>query len=226
MPTIQFDEVRKSFGRATPIDGLTFEVDSGSVLALFGPSGCGKTTALRLLAGFDRLDAGTISIDGHVVSTPHMLLPPTERGIGMVFQDLALWPHMRVAKQIEFVLKAGKHLASDRGQILNELLERFDLSDLRRVWPAELSGGEKQRLAIARALATDAPILLFDEPFSNLDQARINVVIESLLESKQRGTTIILASHSKEDVSRLADNVLMMDSRPCNRIPIAEFGSA
>lgn len=226
MPTIQFDKVRKSFGRITPVDDLTFEVKDGTVLALFGPSGCGKTTALRLLAGFEQPDAGNIKIDNRIVSASNTLASPIERGIGMVFQDLALWPHMRVAKQIEFVLKAGKHHAKDRGKILNDLLDRFDLSDLRRAWPAELSGGEKQRLAIARALATNAPVLLLDEPFSNLDQARIDVAIESLIELKRGGTTMVLASHDKEDVTRLADNVLMMDSRPCKHIPIAEFRSA
>ena len=223
MPGIRFDNLKKSFGRVVALDGLSAEVGPGQALALFGPSGCGKTTALRLIAGLERPDAGSIYLNGREVSRPGRILPPGQRGIGMVFQDLALWPHMRALAQIEFVLKSLKGTRAERRARSRALLEQFGLEDCSSNWPHELSGGEKQRLAIARALAADPALILLDEPFANLDEARTDDIIERLKERKAQGVTIVFASHQRKDVAALADTVVMMQEGAYTCVSVDDF---
>lgn len=246
MPGLRLDNLRKTFGRVVALDGLSLEVGVGEAVALFGPSGCGKTTALRLIAGLEKPDAGSVFLDGReagttglVSSRPDELVPPGARGrydrsrvwndrsrIGMVFQDLALWPHMRVRAQIEFVLKALKCARDERRARSDDLLARFELQDCASNWPHELSGGEKQRLAIARAVAANPSLLLLDEPFANLDESRVERVMEYLKERKREGVTIVFASHQREDVSALADKVVMMRAEGYVSVSADEFREA
>ena len=240
MPSLSLDNLRKTFGRVVALDGLSVEVGAGEAVALFGPSGCGKTTALRLIAGLEKPDAGSVirdrsfrSLDGReagttglISSPPDVLVSPGARGIGMVFQDLALWPHMRVRAQIEFVLKALKCSRGERRARTDALLARFELRDCASNWPHELSGGEKQRLAIARAVAANPSLLLLDEPFANLDESRVEGIIEYLKERKREGVTIVFASHQREEVGALADKVVMMGADGYVSVSADEFREA
>lgn len=223
MHAIRFDNLKKNFGRVVALDGLSAEAGPGEALALFGPSGCGKTTALRLIAGLERPDAGSIHFNGREVSRPGWILPPGQRGIGMVFQDLALWPHMRAQAQIDFVLKSVKGTRAERRLRARALLEQFGLEDCASMRPHEMSGGEKQRLALARALAADPGLILLDEPFANLDEARIDDIIECLKGRKAQGVTIVFASHQRRDILALADKVVMMQEEGYTSVSVDGF---
>ena len=206
MSAIAIHEVWKAFGRQPVLRGFSLALPKGAATALLGPSGSGKTTILRLLAGLDVPDRGRITIGERVVSGDGELVPPWERGIGMVFQDLALWPHMRVRRQLAFVLP---HLnrAARRARI-DALLELADLGDKAKRLPSQLSGGEQQRLAIARALAPQPEILLLDEPFAHLDQDLRDVFAGHLAALKATGVTILIATHHEGDIAHFADRVV------------------
>ena len=158
-------QLTKRFGDAVALDRFDLEVPRGTILGLLGPSGSGKTTALRLIAGFDSPDNGSVSISGRRVTGPGVWVPPEQRRVGMVFQDYALFPHLDVAANVGFGI-------SDKGarpSRVSEILEMVGLGRLRHRMPHELSGGEQQRVALARALAPSPDVVLLDEPFSNLD---------------------------------------------------------
>jgi len=165
---IKVENLTKSFGKVNALRRVTFELKRGEVLAILGPSGSGKTTLLRLLAGLERPDKGTVFIDGIEASTDKYVLPPHKRKLSMIFQDLALWPHMNVTQHVMFVFdsKASKERVKSE---VTKILTSIGLSDHSKRYPNELSGGQKQRLAIARAIASGPKYLLMDEPFSNLD---------------------------------------------------------
>ncbi len=158
--------VTKSYGRIRVLKEISLEVGTGTI-AILGASGSGKTTLLRLIAGLERPEQGEIYLDGRLVSQPHWILPPHQRGIGFVFQSSALWPHMTVAQNIAFGLDGLSK--GERQQRLNQILETMALSRLSHRYPHQLSGGEARRVALARALAPRPPYLLFDEPLTNLD---------------------------------------------------------
>jgi len=201
--------VSKRFGADRPpaVDGLSFAVERGQILALLGPSGCGKTTTLRLIAGFEAPDAGQITIRGQVVADADgVALAPEARGVGVVFQDYALFPHLNVADNVAFGLdrlpRAGQQAR------VHEVLELVGLTDFRRRYPHELSGGQQQRIAVARALAPSPAVLLLDEPFSNLDadlRAQMRDEVEKILRST--GTTAIFVTHDQEEAFTVADQV-------------------
>ena len=155
----------KQFGHVQAIVGLDLTVMPGQVVALLGPSGCGKTTALRLIAGFEQPDGGSISVGGRQVCQPGYAMPPEQRNVGMVFQEGALFPHLTVAQNVAYGLSRG----NGRDKRVEEVLELVGLDGLGRRMPHELSGGQQQRVALARALAPRPEVLLLDEPFSNLD---------------------------------------------------------
>jgi iron(III) transport system ATP-binding protein len=210
MNAIALHEVSKRFGDRLVLDRFSMTVARGEAVALLGPSGAGKTTLLRLIAGLERPDAGRIEVRDVLASAPGILVPPWMRGIGMVFQDLALWPHMRVQRQLNFVVRGVSR--TERRARVEALLELGGLEARRRAFPAQLSGGEQQRVAILRTLAAHPPILLLDEPFAHLDAALRERIVDHLLELKAAGqVSFVVALHHDAAISRLADRPIVLD---------------
>lgn len=209
MFTIQCEHVVKSYGPVQALDGLFLSVRKGEILALVGPSGCGKTTLLRLLAGFEPPDGGMICIAGEIVAGPGHMVPPERRGVGMVFQDYALFPHLSVADNVGFGLD---HLPKQRRGIeIEAALTRVGLSGYGRRYPHELSGGERQRVALARALAPRPVLLLLDEPFSGLDaDRRIQVREDVRAILMGSGATAVFVTHDQEEALYMGDRLAVM----------------
>jgi iron(III) transport system ATP-binding protein len=203
---IELDGVVKRFGAATAVDGATLEVGRGELLALLGPSGCGKTTLLRLVAGFETPDAGTIRIHGRDVTR----VAAERRAVGMVFQDYALFPHLTVAENVGFGLPRAR-----RAERVQEALRLVNLHCLDERYPHELSGGQQQRVALARALAPEPEVILLDEPWSSIDPLLRGAMRDELARILRRaGTTVLLVTHDQEEALALADRVaLMRDGR-------------
>lgn len=197
----------KCFGDRAVVRDVSLSVAAGDILALVGPSGCGKTTLLRLVAGFERLDSGRIEIDGRAVADDAHHTPPESRRAGMVFQDYAVFPHLSVGQNVGFALGRGE---AARRRVA-ELLAFVGLPGQEHKMPHELSGGEQQRVSLARALSTGPAVLLLDEPFSNLDAAlRTGVRAEVRALLKQSGTTAVFVTHDQEEALLLGDHVGVM----------------
>lgn len=214
MPILELSHLTKRFaaGRAPAVDGLTLAVEPGQILALLGPSGCGKTTTLRLIAGFERPDAGRVVIRGRVVADgpAGAFVPPEERGVGVVFQDYALFPHLTVQANVAFGVR---DLPRDRRrERVRAVLDLVGLADYAGRYPHELSGGQQQRVAVARALAPAPALMLLDEPFSNLDadlRAQMRDEVEKVL--RGTGTTAVFVTHDQEEAFTIADVVGVLD---------------
>jgi len=206
------DAVRR-FGERRALDGVSFGLEEGEIGCLLGPSGCGKTTALRCIAGLETLDAGAILSQGRMLGGPGVHVPPHERGIGLVFQDHALFPHLTARGNVEF----GLHNLSrpQRRERAGRMLDLVGLGDCADAYPAQLSGGQQQRVAVARALAPGPATLLLDEPFSSLDVAlRERLVGELRVLLKSVGATALVVTHDQQDAFALADRVgLLRDGR-------------
>jgi iron(III) transport system ATP-binding protein len=205
---LECQHITKFFGDVPAVDHLNLSVKTGQFTTLLGPSGCGKTTTLRLIAGFEMPDSGTITLNGPVVAGRGIAVPPEQRKIGMVFQEYALFPHLSVADNISFGLSGGK---SDKQKRVETLLNFVGLSGIGRRMPYELSGGQQQRVALARALAPQPDILLLDEPFSNLDaalRAQVRSEVRAIL--KQTQITCIFVTHDQEEALSLSDRVAVM----------------
>jgi iron(III) transport system ATP-binding protein len=200
----------KRFGRTEAVRHGSLVVDPGRIISLLGPSGCGKTTLLRMIAGFETPDAGTIELGDRVLSGPAGVIPPERRRIGMVFQDFTLFPHMSVADNVGFALTRKGQVEMTGG-----LLELVGLAGLGDRMPHELSGGQQQRVALARALAAEPEVLLLDEPFSNLDpglRVRVREELRGILDGL--GTTTVFVTHDQEEALAVADRVaVMLDGR-------------
>ena len=194
------------------VDDLSLSLAEGQVTCLLGPSGCGKTTTLRVIAGVDRQSEGEISTDGHLLSDGILHLPPEMRGIGLMFQDFALFPHLTVGSNVGFGLRGDRD--SNRRRI-QDLLGMMDLNDKIDRYPHELSGGEQQRVALARALAPEPGVMLMDEPFSGLDdRLRDEVRDETMKLLRDHGTSVLLVTHEPGEAMRVADEIaLMRDGR-------------
>ncbi len=206
-PTIRAREVTKTFGEAVALDHFSLDVWKGGLLTLLGPSGCGKTTALRVIAGFERLDSGSVEIDGEEVASDRTYLPPERRRVGMVFQDYALFPHMTVADNVGY----GLPRADRRGNRVGETLELVGLTGVSGRYPHELSGGQQQRVALARAIAPKPGVVLFDEPFSNLDATlrdRVRRELRRIL--TEANTTAVFVTHDQEEALAMSDVVAVM----------------
>jgi iron(III) transport system ATP-binding protein len=203
---LRCEGLRKRFGSTAAVDGFDLEVRGGDLMALLGPSGCGKTTALRLIAGLERPDAGTVRVQDRVVASNATWVPPERRRVGMVFQEWALFPHLDVAANVAFGLNDG-----DPRPRVEELLKLARLEGLARRMPHELSGGQQQRVALARALAPSPDLLLLDEPFSNLDaqlRAEVRGQVRALL--RATGTTAVFVTPEQEEALSIADQVAVM----------------
>jgi iron(III) transport system ATP-binding protein len=201
-----------SYDGVRVLDDVTLELAPSEVACLLGPSGCGKSTLLRIAAGVERQDTGTVAVDGAVVSDAARHLPPERRGIGLMFQDFALFPHLSVADNVGFGLNGPGAARAERARAL---LERVGMGRHAAKYPHMLSGGEQQRVALARALAPRPPILLMDEPFSGLDnRLRDGVRDQTLDVLREEGTSVLLVTHEPEEAMRMADTIaLMRDGR-------------
>ena len=191
------------------ISDISFAARHGEILCLLGPSGCGKTTILRAIAGFEPITGGSITLAGQVVSSPHVLIPTEQRHVGMVFQEYALFPHLRVAHNIAFGLRNLSR--AQRQVVVEDLLKLTGLTGLERRYPHELSGGQQQRVALARALAPQPLLLLLDEPFSNLDPdmaSRMRQDLHDLL--RRTKTTAILVTHDHDEAFAMADRIAVL----------------
>lgn len=209
---ISLDRVEKHFwpGPVAAVAGVSLDVHPGEIVTLLGPSGCGKTTTLRLLAGFERPDRGSIRMGGRLVAGEGAWVPPEARGVGMVFQDYALFPHLTVGDNVTFGLHRMKR--ADRRTRALRVLKILDLAHLVDRFPHELSGGQQQRVALARALAPEPLVVLMDEPFSNLDaHLRDNVRDEVVSILRRAGITTILVSHDQRDALAISDRVAVMN---------------
>ncbi len=202
-------QFRTSEATVLAVNDVSLTVDRGEFIALLGPSGCGKTTTLRLIAGFERANEGTIEIDGRLVAGKSVHVQPERRRVGMVFQEYALFPHVSVLANIEFGLR--RMTAAEKAVRANEVLELTGLAGLEERMPHELSGGQQQRVALARALAPNPALILLDEPFSNLDaglRARVRAEVGEILHAAK--TTAIFVTHDQEEALSLVDRVAVM----------------
>lgn len=192
------------------IKDFNLEIKKGDIVSILGESGSGKSTILRIIAGLEDAYSGEILIDGNLVYSKDKSIEPEKRGIGMVFQDYALFPHMTVAKNIMFGLK--KMDKSQREKRMIDMLKLVNLEEYKDKYPYELSGGQQQRIAIARAIAPSPSLLLLDEPFSNLDanlQSKIRSELKEIIQ--KANITSIFVTHDKEDAKALADKVVILD---------------
>jgi iron(III) transport system ATP-binding protein len=214
---LRVDRVSQRFARAAApaVNQVSFTLQQGDLLGLLGASGCGKTTLLRMIAGFDRPQSGTIELAGQIVASDAEWLPPEDRDVGMVFQDYALFPHLTVAKNIGFGLQQSRRHKFSAKQIQDLIAESIDLVGLTGLelrYPHELSGGQQQRVALARALAPQPAIVLLDEPLSNLDvqvRMRLRQEIRDILKTTR--TTAILVTHDQEEALSMCDLVAVMN---------------
>jgi iron(III) transport system ATP-binding protein len=192
----------------TVLDDVSLELAAGEVTCLLGPSGCGKSTLLRIAAGVERQDRGTVAMGGAVVSDGRRHVPPERRGIGLMFQDFALFPHLSVAQNVAFGLIGPQTARAERAR---RLLDRVGLARHAEKFPHQLSGGEQQRAALARALAPRPPILLMDEPFSGLDdRLRDGIRDETLAILREEATSVLLVTHEPGEAMRAADSIALM----------------
>ena len=202
--------VRRKFGEVPAVDDFSLSVASNEVVCLLGPSGCGKTTVLRLAAGLETPDAGAVAIGGVVVSTPERTVPPERRGIGLVVQDYALFPHLTIGKNVAFGL--AQLSRAERKERVARVLRLVGMERRANDWPQSLSGGEAQRIALARALAPAPRILLLDEPFSALDSAlRRDVRDQTLHLLKESEASVLLVTHDSEEAMFMADRIALME---------------
>jgi iron(III) transport system ATP-binding protein len=241
MAGISIKGLSKSFGprdeKFAAVSDLDLEIKDNQFITLLGPSGCGKTTTLRLIAGYIVPDAGTIHVDDKLVSSPGNVLPPDSRGMGMVFQNYAVWPHKTVFENVVFGLKLRKIPAAEARRQVDEALAQVNLTGLAERYPNELSGGQQQRVALARSLVVEPEILLLDEPLSNLD-AKLREHMRTELKQLQRrtGITFVYVTHDQSEALALSDHVAVMHggrlqqygtprevySKPANRL-VADF---
>ena len=215
MSAIELQGVSKAYKGRKVIDELSVAIERSERVVLLGPSGCGKTTVIRLVAGLEVLDSGAISINGKDVAVGgRNLIEPEQRHIGMVFQDLALWPHMTVIQHLEFALRYNASITpTDRPSRIQEVLEMVQLADRARAKPGELSGGQQQRVAFARALVTNPTIVLMDEPLSSLDdELNMHLRGEILRLHAALEFTLIYVTHSREEAADIGTRIIAMQN--------------
>jgi iron(III) transport system ATP-binding protein len=210
-PFLRLAGVTKNYREHAALADVSLELSSGESVVILGPSGCGKTTLLRVVAGLTKPDTGEIWLRGRVVSGAGTFVPPHERRLGFVFQDLALWPHLTVRQNLDFVMRAVNVPKNAREDRARQALRRVRIERRSASYPHELSGGEQQRVALARALVGEACLLLLDEPLSSLDaDLRQTLRIELRQLQRDLGLTTIYVTHDREDASVLGDRIIEM----------------
>ncbi|MEM6671929.1 MAG: ABC transporter ATP-binding protein [Planctomycetota bacterium] len=209
MSVLEIRDIALAYSGTPAVDGVDLAVDSGEILCLVGPSGCGKTTLLRLIAGLERPDRGTIELGGEVVADAHASRPPEVREVGLVFQQYALFPHLTVEQNVRFGLSSSS--PADRRARASESLEAVGMASMGARFPEGLSGGEQQRVALARALAPRPQVLLLDEPFSGLDAStRLRVREETRVILRDSRAAALLVTHDGEEAMQLGDRIAVM----------------
>ena len=205
--SVVLQNLGRAFGATKALDGLSIEMAPGELVALLGPSGCGKTTALRIVAGFETADTGSVLIDGKDISS----VPAAKRDMGMVFQSYSLFPNMNALDNVAFGLRMRKQGSGQRRKRAGELLDMVGLAEQARQYPHQLSGGQQQRVALARALAIEPRVLLLDEPLSALD-AKVRLQLREQIRTLQQrlGTTTMFVTHDQEEALSMADRVGVM----------------
>jgi len=238
IPRLEIRNLRRSFQSRVVVDDVSLQIMPGKVTCLLGPSGCGKSTTLRMIAGVEMQDSGTIHVDGKLICDTIFRVPPERREIGLMFQDFALFPHLSVADNVAYGLRASR---PEKRARVEELLARVDLSRFIDGYPHQLSGGEQQRVALARALAPRPRIMLMDEPFSGLDnRLRDGIRDETLGILKEEDTAVLLVTHEPDEAMRMADEIALMRdgkivqqgapynvyTRPMDRAAVSFFSDA
>jgi putative spermidine/putrescine transport system ATP-binding protein len=217
--TVQLVDLHRQFGATKALDGLSLDIASGELVALLGPSGCGKTTALRVLAGFERQDRGSVVVDGRDVTG----VAPQKRDMGMVFQSYSLFPNLSAIDNVAFGLRMRGMGSRARRQRAGELLDMVGLTGRGGQYPHQLSGGQQQRVALARALAIQPRVLLLDEPLSALDaQVRLGLREQIRLLQTQLGTTTVFVTHDQEEALSIADRVCVMQNGRIEQVAAPE----
>ena len=205
---VELEDVSKKYGDVVAVEGVSFQVEKGELFFLLGPSGCGKTTLLRLIAGFIRPDRGRIVFGGRLMNE----VPPNRRNTGMVFQNYALWPHMTVRKNVEYGLRVRKVPAGERQGKVEEVLSLVRMKGFGNRYPGEISGGQQQRIALARVLVVEPDVLLLDEPLSNLDaKLRVEMRDEIRRIHKETGITFVYVTHDQKEALSMADRIALMN---------------
>ncbi|AHB48581.1 iron ABC transporter ATP-binding protein [Hyphomicrobium nitrativorans NL23] len=206
---LRFEEVSKNYGERAALAGLSLDIAPGEVLCLLGPSGCGKTTLLRVAAGIERPDGGRVLINGREVAGPERFVQPEARGVGLMFQDFALFPHLTILENVAFGLKALPRAEARREALT--VLARVGLERYAEQYPHILSGGQQQRVALARAIVPRPAVMLMDEPFSGLDvQLRESMQQETLALLRETRATTMIVTHDPEEAMRLGDRIAVM----------------
>lgn len=219
MDQIVLEHVTKTFttkalGSVTAVNNFNLEVKKGECFSFLGPSGCGKTTTLRMIAGFEDLSDGAIYLGGKAVSVKknNVYIPPENRGLGMVFQAFAVWPHMTIFDNVAFPLQVQRRPAAEIRERVKKALKHCNLDGMEKVYPSDLSGGQQQRIALARAIVVNPEVMLLDEPLSNLDpHLRETMRFEIKKLQKEFGFTIIFVTHDQSEAMALSDRMLVMD---------------
>lgn len=208
MGTLKLNNIHKSFGQVEVIKGIDLDVEDGEFIIFVGPSGCGKSTLLRIVAGLEDATSGSVEIDGQAVNA----VPPSDRGIAMVFQTYALYPHLTVQDNMSLGLKQLKTPASEVTKRVDIASKMLSLDEYLERRPAELSGGQRQRVAIGRAVVREPKLFLFDEPLSNLDAAlRVNTRLEIASLHRKLGSTIVYVTHDQTEAMTLGDRIVVLN---------------
>jgi len=231
--SLRVKDLRIAYGSVEAVKGISFDIEPGEFLTLLGPSGCGKTTTLRCIAGLEPASGGTIAIGDVVVAGPGKHVQPEKRGINMVFQSYAVWPHMTVEKNVGYGL-TGMSKAAAKSRV-DEVLELVGLTKYGKRYGTELSGGQQQRVALARAIVTQPKVLLFDEPLSNLDAGLREQMRFEILELQRRvGITAVYVTHDQTEAMSMSDKVVLLNDglieqadvpRELYRRPRSEFAA-